>query len=316
MTLLSPEFLWLFLAVAALAGVYLVLQLGRRRYAVRFTNLALLESVAPKRPGWRRHVTAAVFLVGTAALVLALARPSRAERVPRERATVVMAIDTSLSMEATDVEPSRLVAAQDAAVVFLDQLPDTINVGLVTFDGFAVVAVPPTTDRNLVRRAIDGLELGEGTAIGEAVFASLDALDQVPEAADEGEPVPGRVVLMSDGETTVGRPNESSVEAADAAGVEVSTIAFGTDEGVVEIGGQDVPVPVNENALEAIADDTGGSFFTAASEAELARVYADIGTSVGFETEQREITRWFVGAALAALFAAAALSLAWFARLP
>ncbi len=316
MTFLSPQFLWLFLAVAALAGVYLVLQLGRRRYAVRFTNLALLESVAPRRPGWRRHVTATVFLVGTAALVLALARPSRAEQVPRERATVVMAIDTSLSMEATDVEPSRLVAAQDAAVVFLDQLPGTINVGLVTFDGFAVVAVPPTTDRDLVRRAIDGLELGEGTAIGEAVYASLEALDQVPDPAEANEPVPGRVVLMSDGETTVGRSNQGSVEAADAAGVEVSTIAFGTDEGVVEIGGQDVPVPVNEDALEAIADDTGGSFFTAASKAELARVYADIGTSVGFETEQREITRWFVGAALATLFAAAALSLAWFARLP
>ncbi len=316
MTFLSPAFLWLFVAVAALAAAYVALQFGRRRYAVRFTNLALLETVAPSRPGWRRHLTAAAFLVGTAALVLAMARPSRAEQVPRERATVVMAIDTSLSMEATDVEPSRLVAAQDAAVVFLDQLPDSINVGLVTFDGFAVVAVPPTTDRNLVRRAIGGLELGEGTAIGEAVFASLDALDQVPEAAEDDEPVPGRIVLMSDGETTVGRPNQNAVEAADAAGVEVSTIAFGTDDGVVDIGGQDVPVPVNEAALEDIAQDTGGSFFTAASEAELAEVYADIGTSVGFETEQREITRWFVGAALVALLVAAALSLAWFARLP
>ncbi|CAN5191955.1 VWA domain-containing protein [soil metagenome] len=272
MTFVSPDWLWVFAVLAALAAAYVFVQLRRRRYTVRFTNLALLDTVAPKRPGWRRHVTAVVFLAGTAALVLAMARPARSERVPRERATVIMAIDTSLSMEATDVAPNRLDAAQQAAVVFLDQLPPTINVGLVTFDGFARVAVPATTDRELIRRAIENLELGEGTAIGEAIFASLDALNQVPESPDSDEPAPGRIVLMSDGETTFGRPNTDASDAADEADVPVSTIAFGTASGFVVIEGQRVPVPVNEDALEEIADDTGGSFFTAATEEELAAV--------------------------------------------
>ena len=316
MSFLSPGWLWLFAGVAALAATYVVLQWRRRRYAVRFTNMALLDAVAPRRPGWRRHVTAAVFLAGVAALVVAMARPARTEQVPRERATVVMALDTSLSMEATDVEPTRMEAAKQAASVFLDQLPPTINVGLVSFDGFARVVVPPTTDRDLVERAINGLNLGEGTAIGEAIFASLDALDQVPQAADEDEPVPGRIVLMSDGETTFGRPDSEAAAAAEDAGVPVSTIAFGTADGFIEIENTPVNVPVNEEALNEIAESTGGSFFTAASEEELAAVYEDIGTSVGYETEEREITRWFVGAALIALLLGAVLSLAWFARLP
>lgn len=317
---LSPQWLLLLLAPLALLGVYVVLQHRRPEYAVRFTNLDLLDKVAPKRPGWRRHVTAGVFLLALAALVVATARPTRDVQVPVERATVVMAIDTSLSMEATDVAPTRLEAAQEAANRFVDLLPPSINLGLVTFNGTAQIAVAPTTDREAARRAVDGLELGESTATGEAIFASLDAIDTVPDDGTD-EPVPARVVLMSDGSRTVGRSEQAAAEAAIEQDVPVSTIAFGTPDGTIEYTDETtpptiVPVPVDELSLQNIADATGGSFFTAASEAELSQVFEDIGSSVGYETEQREITPWFVGIALLFFLAAASLSLAWFARLP
>lgn len=317
MGFLHPGRLWWLLAVVALVAVYVVVQVVRRpAYAVRFTNLALLDVVAPKRPGWRRHLTAAAFAGGAVLLVVALAEPTREVQVPRERATVVLAIDTSLSMEATDILPSRLDAAKDAAGEFLDTVPETINVGLVSFAGTAAVVVSPTTDHDLVRRALDDLVLGEGTGIGEAIFASLAAIETVPDADDPDEPVPATVVVLSDGETTMGRANEVAVEAAVDAAVPVSTIAFGTDEGLIFIEGEAIPVPPDLAAMQAIAEATGGVTFEAESEQELEAAYADLGSSVGFETQERPITEWFIGAALVALFGAAAMSLFWFARLP
>jgi Ca-activated chloride channel family protein len=311
--------LWLLLGVIALALIYVVLQRRRQQYAMRFTNIALLESVAPKRPGWRRHAAAAAFLIAIAALVVAFAKPTHDEKIPRERATVIVAIDTSLSMEADDVSPSRLKAAQSAANAFVAQLPPKINVGLVSFDGTARVDVAPTTDRDAVKRAIDRLELHEGTAIGDAIFSSLQAIKDVSQATDSTtQDVPARIVLMSDGKTTVGRANDEGVAAANEAKVPVSTIAFGTDHGEITVPQEPlpIPVPVDKDALKAIADQTGGSFFTATSQSELQKVYADIGSSIGFDTEQRDVTVWFVGAALLALLATAAMSLAWFNRLP
>jgi Ca-activated chloride channel homolog len=314
---LDPNRLWLLLGVALLVGIYVAVQRRRRAYAVRFTNLDLLASIAPKRPGWRRHVAAAVYLLALTALVVGFARTTWETRVPRERATVMLAIDTSLSMEATDVEPSRIEAAQAAATSFLDQVPDTVNVGLVSFNGRATVRVTPTTDRQVVRDAIGGLQLDESTAIGEAIFASLEALAAVPEAPD-GSPVPAAVVLMSDGTTTVGRPDAQGAAAAVEQGVPVSTIAFGTDEGYIAIPGASglIPVPVDRQALAVIAEYTGGRFYEATSEGELRDVYATIGSSIGFTTTDTEVTAWFVGAALLALFAAGGISLAWFSRLP
>ncbi|MGH9118617.1 MAG: VWA domain-containing protein [Acidimicrobiales bacterium] len=316
MSFLAPAWFWLLVPVAVLAGLYVVMQLRRRRYAVRFTNVELLDRVAPRRPGWRRHVPAGLFVLAMVVLVVGAARPATEVQVPRERATVVLTIDTSLSMEADDVEPSRFGAAKEAAVSFLDRLPRTINVGLVSFHGIARLDVPPTTDRARVRSAILVLDLGEGTAIGEAVFASLDALENVPEAANDDEPVPGRIVVLSDGETTVGRSNQEAVEAASEAEIPVSTIAFGTQSGEIRIDGERVPVAVNEAALEEIADRTGGAFYTAVTEAELTEVYEDIGSSIGFVTEEEDVTYRFVTYALLPLLAAAALSLLWFARLP
>jgi Ca-activated chloride channel family protein len=315
LTFLSRTRLWLLLVVAALIAAYVVMQMRRKEYAVRFTNLALLDKIAPKRPGWRRHIPATAFILAMIAMVTAFARPARPVKVPRERATVVMAIDVSLSMEATDVEPNRLIAAQEAAKSFVDLVPSRLNLGLVAFSGVAQVLVSPTTDHALLKRSIDNLELGPRTAVGEAIFASLGSIASV--ATEPGAPPPpGRIVLMSDGETTVGRPNELATKAALDAKVQISTIAFGTDDGFVVVEGRNLPVPVNRDALAEIAKATDGQAFEAATAKELRKVYADIGSSIGFRTEEREVTSWLVGLALVFALAAAGGSLLWSSRLP
>jgi Ca-activated chloride channel family protein len=315
MTFLAPGRLYLLIAVAAMAAGYLLLQRRRQQYAVRFTDLALLDKVAPQRPGWRRHVPAAAFLVMLALLVTGFARPTAEVRVPRERATVVVAIDVSASMEATDVQPTRFDAARQAAQRFVERLPKQFNVGVVAFDGRARVVVPPTTDRDLVRTGIDGLDLGPATAIGEAVFMALESISSF-DARAAAEPPPARIVLLSDGENTAGRTPEVAADAAIAAGVPVYTIAYGTPDGQVVSGGYVVPVPVDGPALERLADATEGSFYQAASGEELQSVYEDIGSSVGFRSERQEVSVWFIGVGLLAALSTAAASLLWFSRLP
>lgn len=314
---LESNRLWLLVGVAALGVWYLIMQGRRRSYAVRFTNLALLDSVAPNRPGWRRHLPALLMLLALAGMVGAIAKPARNTRVPRERATIIVAIDTSLSMKATDVAPTRLRAAQAAAKQFVNLLPPRLNVGLVTFNGTAAVRVTPTQDRESLLAAIDNLRLSERTAIGEAIYASLDAIKAAP-AADDGSKVPARIVLMSDGETTTGRPDAQAAAAAKKAKVPISTIAFGTPDGTITLSGQEGPlsVAVNPAALAKIANATGGTAFTAATGDQLKQVYADIGSSVGYTTELKDISGTFVGGSLAVLFLAAILSQLWFSRLP
>ena len=310
MTFVAPARLGLLVLVAGLALAYLLAQRRRPRYAVRFTNLDLLDVVAPDRPGVRRHLPAAVVLAAAGAMVLALAHPVRPVLVSRATGAVVVAVDVSPSMMATDVPPTRLAAARQAVARFADLLPDQIELGLVSFAGTAVVAVPPTSDHELVRRALEQLQFRSQTAVGEAIHASLDALGAEPGAGESG------VVVLSDGATTTGRPDDAAAQRARISGVPVSTIAFGTPSGTVVLGGETLSVPPDGPALRAIADATGGRFFEAASGAELAEVYRTIGRSVTTTEELQDLTTWFVGAALAALLLASALALAWFARLP
>ncbi len=319
---LSPDRLWLLLPLAGLVVAYVVLASRRRQYAMRLASAELLDSVLPNRPGWRRPLVAAVTFGAILLLTLAFARPAAPTEVPRERATVIVAIDVSLSMEADDVDPTRLIAAQLAAKRFIDELPATLNVGVVSFAGNASVLVPPTTDRALAQRAIDNLRLDESTAIGEAIFTSLDAISNMPPDAT-GEQAPARVVLLSDGETTVGREDAEAAAAASEAEVPVSTIAFGTQSGTIvfddpttpNIEQEVVPVPVGDDNLRAIAEATGGTFFSAESLEQLEDVYSDIGSAIGYETIDREITDRFVGASLLMLLASVLLSLVWFQRM-
>jgi Ca-activated chloride channel family protein len=317
MTFQSPLWLLALLVIAALVAFYVVLQLRRKAYAARFTNVALLGSIVPKRPGWRRHLAFAVVALGLATLVVSLAVPSTEVRVPRERATVVMAVDVSLSMKATDIEPDRFRAMQKAAKEFVDVLPGRINLGLVSFAGTATNLVPPTTLGFQVANAIDHLDLAESTAIGEAIFTSLTAIENFQSTIDTAtEKVPpARIVLLSDGYNTVGRADTQAIDAARAAGVPVSTIAFGTDYGTLNLEGETVPVPVDRTTLKAIADDTGGSYSEAASASELEQVYADLGSQIGYTTEPKDVSYWFVRGGVLLALIGACLSLIWTNRL-
>jgi len=315
MSFLSPWFLLLLLPVAALAGTALILRRRRDRYAVRFASLPLLDRVAPERPAWRRHVTGGLALLSLVLLATAAARPEMELRVPRERATVVVAIDTSISMEAGDVAPNRMQAATEAAERFIDELPDEVNVGLVAFAGSASVLAPPSTDHEAAKEALTGLRMAERTAIGEAVFTSLDQVASLMEPTTNGE-VPARIVLLSDGTNTAGRTPDQAATAASQAQVPVSTIAYGTPDGVIDgEDGSQVSVPVDEQALARLAEQTGGTAYTAASSDELRAVYDDIGSLIGWRTEAREVTPYLAALAFLLLLTAAALSLRWFARL-
>jgi Ca-activated chloride channel family protein len=339
-TFLSPWWLLLIVPVLALLVAYVVAQRRRQRYAVRFASLPMLDSVAPDRPGWRRHAPATAFVLALSTLALAAARPEMDIRVPHERATVIVAIDVSRSMEATDVAPNRLDAARAAAATFVEGLPDTFNVGVVTFSGTTAVLAEPTTDHAAVIARLQTLSLADSTAIGEAVFTSLDQVEAMGarsedqggsagggaqggeaeqgEQGEEGEEVdvPARIVLLSDGSNTKGREPAEAAVAATEAGVPVSTIAYGTASGVIENQGRTIPVPVDEETLAELADTTGGQAYTAASGDELTAVYEDIGSSIGWCTEPRELTPYLAAFALLLMTVGGAMSLRWFARLP
>ncbi|MEV0995777.1 VWA domain-containing protein [Nonomuraea sp. NPDC050202] len=314
MSLLAPVWLLLLIPVALLAVTYVIMALrGRTAYAVRFTNLDLLDKVAPRRPGWRRHVPAAALLLMFALLVVGFARPTAEVQVPRERATIMVAFDVSASMGATDVSPNRFEAAKQAARQFVQGLPERFNLGLVSFSSAASVAVPPTTDRPAVLSALDRLSMDSGTAIGEAVFSSLEAIAALD---SEEEAPPAHIVLLSDGANTSGRTVNDAAAEATSRGIPVTTIAYGTPDGTISLSGREVPVPVDGPALRGLAESAGGGFYEAASGDELQAVYEDIGTSVGYRTEQQEVWQWFVGAGLIFALIAAAASMLWFSRLP
>jgi len=322
---LAPARLLLLALPLALAFGYLIMQARRRRYALRFTTLELLDQVAPDRPGWRRHLTTLGLLISVVVATLAFARPVIAGESLESTKLVILAIDTSISMEADDVSPTRVDAARESAGSFLDTVPEGVAVGVVGFDGAARQLIAPTTRLDAVRRVIDGSidrnGLGEGTAIGEAVFLGIEVIESVADGGEDGAATPddavGTIVLLSDGDTTMGRPNDEAAGAASRAGVSVHTIAFGTDSGTIRdplLGS--VPVPVNEAALEDLARRTGGKALTAATATQLSDVYEDLGRSVTVEREQVEIADWFAGAAMALLTLAGLGSLTWFGRLP
>jgi Ca-activated chloride channel family protein len=323
MTFLSPARLWLLALVPLVLALYVLLQLRRKQYTLRFTNLDLLAQVAPKHPGWRRHVAALLFLIAVIIMIVGWARPASSVKVPRDRATIMVAIDVSLSMKATDVAPTRFDAAKSAAKRFIQNLPMRFNVGVVGFAGSANVIAAPSADREAAIASIDQLQLDKRTAIGEAVFTSLQAIRSF-DAANGGaggaaarqDPPPAHIVLLSDGDNTTGRSVPEAVQAATSAKVPVSTIAFGTPYGTVEIDGEVTPVDVNKEALRGLAEQTNGKAYEASDGSQLSEVYRHIGSSLGYRTEHREVAARFSGIALLFALAAGGASLAWFARLP
>ena len=311
----SPWWLLFLLVVVALVAGYVWVQRQRQKHTLRFTNYALLEKVAPSRPGRARHIPALLMVLALVFFSVALAGPTEDKRVPRNRATVILVIDVSLSMKATDVEPTRLAAAQDAAKSFADGLTPGINLGLVAFAGTASVLVSPTTNREATKVAIDNLQLSERTATGEAIFTSLQSIDTLAAVLGGSDQAPpARIVLLSDGKQTVPenpddpRGGFTAARQAKDKDVPISTISFGTSYGKVEIEDERIPVPVDDPSLREIANLSGGSFFTASSLEELRDVYDTLEEQIGFETTRGDASRpWLV---LVVLSATAGLILA------
>ncbi len=314
--------LWFLLVVVGLAGFYIVVLRWRSRATIRFTQVDLLDEIAPERPNWRRHLVAVIQILGLAAAVIAVARPvDRSTERTESEGRILVAFDVSLSMEADDVAPSRFESARDAARDFIDEVDDNVEVGLISFSGTVSVEVNPTLDRSALDRGLDRLELNESTAIGDALSVATRLL---LDGADDGTPrqaddvAPGVIVLLSDGETTVGRLTSDGAQEAADAGVPVFTIAFGTDSGVIvdPVTGDRVPVPVRPADLELVAEATGGAAFEARTGNELVDAYeqiqASLGDTLGEEIEiVKELTWQWAMASFLLLAVAWALSLLW-----
>jgi Ca-activated chloride channel family protein len=319
MTLSGFEHPWFFLfllVIAGLVGLYVIVQYARQKRVLRFANMELLESVAPKRPTRWRHLSAILLIASLVLLTIAMAGPTHDVRIPRNRAVVMLTIDVSQSMRATDVEPSRLAAAQEAAKQFADQLTPGINLGLIAYAGTATVLVSPTTNREATKNAIDKLQLADRTATGEAIFTSLQAIATVGAVIGGGDtPPPARIVLMSDGKETVPSNPDNPKGAFTAArtakdqGVPISTVSFGTPYGYVEINDQRQPVPVDDEMLKKIADLSGGNAYTASSLQQLKEVFTSLQDQIGYETTKGEAsTGWLrLGALVLAVAALTAL---------
>ncbi len=310
---LSPDRLrWLWLLPVILL-LYLVLLLRGRPTRAR----SRLDLVLPKDNVWKRNLSVLAALLSLGSLVIAYAQPLALAQVPRERATVVITIDVSRSMMATDIPPNRLESAKEAAITFVELLPAQFNVSLVSFSGTADVVVPPTTDRGLIARTISGLEMAPSTAIGEGIYGSLRALTLAPPDPDNpDDPAPGAIVLMSDGATNMGRDSLEASQAAHDRGVPVYTIAYGTPDGYVMNEGYREPVKVNHRELSDIAKTSGGKKFTAEDSDQLAEVYQAIANSVGYEDVPTEITERFAGIGLGFALVAAIGVISLAARWP
>ena len=309
---IAPERLFILLVIPLLVAAYIFAMRRKNRRGMRFTNTSMLDVVVPKQSQWRRHLAVALSLLSLITLTAAFARPKTQVDVPRERATVVLVIDASLSMQATDVKPTRLDAAKEAAIEFVNQLPDKYNVSVVSMAGSAAVLVPPTTAHNTVENAILSIQLQDSTAIGEGIAAALSALRQAPKDPNDPDAVaPGAIVLLTDGKNTVGRAPLQAAGEAKTAKVPVYTIAYGTENGYVDLEGKREPVPVDHEAMKEIARVTEGRYFAAATAEELKTVYENIGSSVGYEKADREVTSRFAGygLAFAVLAALGAISL-------
>ena len=310
----SPARLWVLLVPPLLLLAYIVAIRMKGRSSVRFTNTAILGAVMPKQSQWRRHVAVAMSLASLVALTMAWARPLGELKVPRERATVVVVIDVSQSMAAVDVKPNRLDVAKQAAISFIDQLPSQYNVSVVALSGKPQIAMPPSIDRDAIRRAITHLQLTDGTAIGDAIRTSLEAVKQAPLGPDKSV-APAMVVMLTDGTNTSGSDPMAAAAAAKRAKVPIYTIAYGTDNGYVDLDSQRYRVPPDPGLLTKISQATGGREVSAESAQQLDSAYKDLRSSVGYELVRQEVTARYamyaLGFAVVAALGAVSMAGRW-----
>jgi len=318
----EPTFLAALALVPLAVLVYAALQRRRREQAARFASSGLMPNVVTGSPGWRRHLPALLVLAALSTLVLAVARPERTVAQPKRQATVVLVTDISGSMSATDVEPDRLAAAQDAARTFVGKVPDTFRIGFVTFNQYAETRLPPTTDRTQIEPVIRGLIADGGTAMGDGLRLGLDSVEaQLRAQRQTGDRrPPAAIILLSDGKQTLGSAQPLEVaRAAAQARVPIYAVALGTPTGTIELTDQfgvrqTIPVPPDPETLKQIARITNGRFFDAANAEKLESIYETLGTRIGFEQEKREVTAAFAGGGLLLLLLGGALGMRWFGR--
>ena len=311
----APGRLWVLAALAGVAAAVLLVQRRRRAGREQYAEPALLASVAPHRLGWRRPLAAGLLSLALVSMTAAFARPSIAGEQPRERAVVMVAIDTSTSMLLTDVAPDRITVAKAAAQDFISDLPPEVEVGLVAYDATAELVAAPTSDHDVVAAAVDGLTLTGGTAAGDGLLLSLDAIvDALGPAAEDAEPA-GRIVQLADGDSTAGTSLEEAATTVAAARIPVSTIAFGTPDATTLVDGVETPVGADLSALREVAETTGGRAYDADSADELHEVYGDIGSALVSEPGREDVSDVFAGLGLALLLGAAVPSLLWSSRL-
>ena len=320
MSFATPLLLLGLLLLPLLVLAYRRLQRRETKYAVRYTNLEVLAGVAERTWSWRRHAGIALFLLALAALLVGFARPSMTMLADREEATVVLVIDVSGSMQAEDVEPTRLEAAQEVVRDFLQNLPERFQVGVVAFSETAEVAAPASEDRQLALDAIGYLYPQRGTAIGDGIARGVE----VARAAEQGTPGrerPAAILLLSDGSQTEGvlLPMEGAARAKSFE-IPIYTVALGTPEGVVEFnrfgGTRIIPVPPDKPTLRQIAASTGGKFYEAESAGDLRDAYESMGTLVSKVEREQEVTFAFLAGGLVLLLAASAVAVVTFPRLP
>ena len=312
----SPTWLLALLLVPVLIGAYALSRARAKRYAVRFTAVPALKLAAGTTPAWRRHLPTALALAALAALVLALAKPEKLVAVPIQRATIMLVTDHSRSMQATDVPPDRLAAAQRAARTFLDRLPPAVRVGAVAYSDAPDAVQTPSSDHQAARRIIDGQVADGATATGDALQVAIDALTQ---DRQKGKRPPAAIVLLSDGKTTAGRdPVEVAREAARVK-IPIYTVALGTHDATVPNPfpfGAPLSVAPDPETLKRIADASGGKAFTAEDDDQLSSIYQSLGSQLGTKKQRKQVTASFAIAGLLLLLGAGLTSVRFSGRLP
>jgi Ca-activated chloride channel family protein len=338
MTFLWPAMLWLLLTLPLLVALYLRIQRRRRQFAVRYGDFGLLKQAAAgqgRGPGIRRHIPAILFLLGIGILLFALARPQMTLSLPKREGIVVLAFDTSGSMAAEDVEPSRLEAAKSVAREFVARQPSVVQVGVVAFSDSGFSVQPPTGDDEAILAALDRLEPQRSTSLANGILVALDTIDkltlQTPEDSEDFAPEllptrapvppgtysPASIVIISDGENTTNPdPLEAAAEAA-RRGVRIHAIGIGSPGGAtLEIEGFLIHTQLDEAMLREIAAVTGGTYYNAASADDLRAIYEQIEPQVVVRQEKTEITALLAGMSILVLLTGGFLSLFWFGRAP
>lgn len=332
MLLLWPFMLLLLLLVPVLVAAYIWAQRRRHRYALRYASLSLVKEVVGRGPGIRRHIPPTLFLMSLTVMMLALARPVAVVRVPGAEGVVILAIDVSGSMSANDMDPNRMEAAKSAARAFVQQQPDGVRIGVVSFSDNAFVVQAPTADQEAVIAAINRLNTQRGTAIGRGLLTSLNAIFETsgtdapfawqtptptPTPLPKGTYTPAVIVLLSDGQSNQGPDPVEVAQAVAARGVRVYTVGLGTPQGtVLRIQGRAIHVRLDEATLRRVADMTDGHYYSASNEGDLRAIYENLGRRLSLKTEKTELTAVVIGLAFLLALAAGTLSLIWFNRLP